>query len=134
MENAIKIAEVAGPAYIVLGLSFLVYAKSWQKIIVGWMKNHYTIIPIAIIQMVLGLIIIRMYNVWTWDIWLLVTLTGWIMFIKSAVYFLAPGFIIKWALSLKKLLPLISIGAVILVLWGLALTYYAYPTFFQSLI
>jgi hypothetical protein len=134
MENAIKIAEVAGPVYIVIGLSLLIYTKSWQKIITGWLKNHYTLIPLAMIQMVLGIIVIRMYNVWTWDIWLLVTLLGWIMLAKSVVYFLAPGFIIKWSLSMKKSIPLLAIGAVIVTLWGLALTYYAYQAFFQSLI
>lgn len=134
MENAVKVAEVAGPVYMVIGLSFLIYLKPWQTIITSWLKNHYTMLPLALVQLVLGIIIIRMYNVWTWDVWLLVTVSGWAMLVKSVVYFLAPGPMIKWALSLRKSRVLIASSAVLLIVWGGVMGYYAYYPLIQTLV
>ncbi|MFA7686099.1 MAG: hypothetical protein WCX95_04855 [Candidatus Gracilibacteria bacterium] len=124
--NAIKVAEVVGPVFLVLGLSFLLYLKTWQKIMGSWLKNHYELIPLFIVQLVAGIIIVRMYSVWEWNIWLLVTLSGWTMIIKSVTYFLIPGGVTKWALSLKKLTSLLALSSLLLTLWGGVLSYYAY--------
>jgi hypothetical protein len=124
--NAIKVAEVVGPVFLTLGLSFLLYMKTWQKIMSSWLKNHYDLIPLFVVQLVAGIMIVRMYSSWEWNIWLLVTLSGWIMIVKSVTYFLIPGAVIKWALSLKKITPLLALGSLVLILWGGILSYYAY--------
>ena len=126
--NALMIAEIAGPVFVVLGLSFLLYAKVWQKIIDGWLRSHYAMIPVALLQLVLGIVVVRIYNVWTLDIGLLVTLIGWIMILKSVVFFLAPGQIVKWALKMKKMPALLALSSLILIAWGGILGYFAYFT------
>ena len=124
--NAIKIAAVVGPVFFVLGLSLLMYMKTWQKIMTSWLKNHYSLLTLMFFMLPLGIICVRMYNVWEWNVWLLVTLAGWSMIIKSVAYLIVPGPIIKWALTLGKIDPLLALSSLLLTIWGGVLSYYAY--------
>ena len=76
--------------------------------------------------MILGLIIIRMYNVWEFNVWLLVTLIGWIAFIKGAFYMLMPEVVIKSSLAMKNNLALMYVGGVVALVMGAVLGYHAY--------
>jgi hypothetical protein len=126
MENAVKVAAVMGPVMVVLGLSILIYVKSWQKLFDGWLKNHYQMITLLMFMLVVGIISVRMYNVWTLDVWLLVTLGGWSLILKSAAALLLPGAVTKWSLSMAKNTPLMILGALIILAWGGVLSYYTY--------
>ena len=128
MENAVKVASVMGPVMVVMGLSILLYPKTWKKVTEGWLKNHYQMIPMAIITLVMGIIAVKMYNVWTKDIWVLVTIGGWAMIVKSVFYFLAPGVVIKWAMTFGKHTWLLVLDSLILLAWGGVLSYYTYFT------
>lgn len=124
--NAIEAAAVIGPVFLVIGLSFLIYMNTWQKVMASWLKNHYELIAFLLMEFTCGIIVVNMYNVWEWNIWLLVTLAGWAMIFEPLVYFLFPGPMIKWALSLKKMIPLLALSSLALILWGGTLSYYAY--------
>lgn len=126
MENAVSLAAVMGPVYVVVGLSVLLYAKSWRALMDEWERNHYTLFPLMFIYIVLGLIAIRMYNVWEWNIWLIVTLVGWILFLKGVFYFIAPGSWIKATLKLKSTMALLYVGGVVAIILGGVLSYYVY--------
>lgn len=126
MENAVKVAAVMGPVMVVLALSMLLYVKAWKKLYDGWMKNHYQMVVLVMFMLVVGIISVRMYNVWTLDVWLLVTLGGWALILKSVCYMLLPGAVIKWSLSMAKHTFLLVLGALVLLAWGGVLSYYTY--------
>ena len=73
---------------------------------------------------ILGLIIINMYNVWEWNIWLIVTICGWSAFLKSVVYFLLPGS--TWRALLKMGKNMIYLGGLVASVVGAILSYYVY--------
>ncbi len=104
------LAQIVGPAHLVLGLSMLLYATTWKKVIDGFNKDHLGLISLMITHLILGLVIVNTYNVWdkTWMV--VVTITGWAMLIKGAAYFLLPGSVTKD--MLKKLGSVSSIKAV----------------------
>lgn len=91
MSNQILLGAIIGPFYIVLGLSILLYSKTWKKIAADWTKNHLSLIGMMMFTLIFGLTLINLYNVWEWNIYLLVTLSGWAAFLKGAAYFLLPG-------------------------------------------
>lgn len=126
MENALTLSLVMGPMYLVMGLSLLLYAKAWRKLMETWEKDHLSLFPLMFVMGVLGLIVIYMYNVWEWNVWLIVTLVGWILFIKSVGYFLLPGSVLKPLLKLGQNIPLLYVGGVAAVVIGAVLSYYAY--------
>ena len=121
------IAMILGPIYLVLGLSLLLYPKPWQSVIKKYQKDHLSLLPLMAMNGVLGLIVVNMYNVWEWNLWLLVTISGWAMLLKFVVYFILPGSVIKDALKWgQNNQGLLLLEAVIVAVAGAALTYYTY--------
>lgn len=126
MTNALALAQVMGPVFAMLGLSCLLYMNAWHKLLAKFEEDHLGLFTIMFMYAILGAIAVNMYNVWAWNVWLLVTLTGWTLVVKSVFYFLMPGNFIKKALALKKKPAVIYLGGVIGVVLGGILTYYAY--------
>ena len=122
----IEIAKVMGPAYLTVGLSLLLYGGAWQKIVAKWEKDHFAMFPLAVMQIVLGLIVIGMHNVWEANVWVLVTLSGWIMLAKGVIYFIAPGYVIKSAMKMGKNKALVYFSGLFATVMGAVLCYYSY--------
>ena len=120
------LAGVLGPLYLIVGLSGLLHSKGWKTLIDKWQKDHLVIFPLMFMYVVGGLIIVNMNNVWEWNLWLVVTLTGWVMLVKGAFYFLAPPSVIASAFEMKKNTALMYLGTVIAIVIGAALTYQVY--------
>ncbi|MBU1018327.1 hypothetical protein KKA33_04875 [Patescibacteria group bacterium] len=128
MEKALILAAIIGPYYLIFGLSLLMYAGQWKKVVEGYEKNHFAWLPLAVIALILGLVIVNMHNVWEWNLYVVITLTGWIALLKSVFYLLAPGNWIKRAMKCKLIRQegfLYFWGALLTVL-GVLLTYNAY--------
>lgn len=126
MGNAQALASVLGPIYLMLGLSILLYVKSWQKLYKEWSGNHFGLFPLMFLITVFGLVVIQFYNVWEWNVWLLVTLSGWGMFLKGLFYFLFPGSWIKGALKMGQNVSWLYFGGLFAAVWGAVMGYYAY--------
>ncbi len=125
MDNASMLARIIGPMYLVLGLSVLFYAKSWLRLVDKFEKDHYQLFSFSLLSLILGLIFINIYNVWAWNLWLLITLTGWGFFIKGLFFFLAPE---KWITGVMKMKSSswIYFGAIVMLIAGFFLSYASY--------
>ena len=126
MENAMMIAAIVGPLYLIIGLSVLFYGKAWQKLIDGWQDDHLSLFPLMFFYIVFGLFIVNTYNVWEWNVWLLVTLTGWMMLVKGTLYMLMPGSVTASLLDMKGKGAMLYIAGLVCALIGAVLSYYAY--------
>ena len=120
------LAGIMGPVYILLGLSLLLHADAWQKLMESWKKDHFGLFAMMFMYAILGMICVRMYNVWEWNVWLLVTITGWGMLLKSVFYLLMPGSVTKSVLGMKKSVGMLYFSGLIVLAMGAALTYYTY--------
>ncbi len=126
MENALSIAAVMGPIYLVMGLSVLFYVPAWLKMVKGWADNHYLLISWSFTSMVMGLIVINLYNVWAWNVWLIVTVTGWALFLKPVFYLLVPGDWTKKCIHHCANANWMYFWSLVMIVIGAALSYYAY--------
>jgi len=102
MSDQMLLGAIVGPMYLVLGLSLLLYAGVWKKIADEWGKNHLPMMTMMAFNMIFGLVIINLHNVWEWSPYVIITVTGWGAFLKAVVYFLVPGD------SLKKMLKMLN--------------------------
>ena len=93
MENAMAIAYVAAPMYLIMGLSVMLYAKQWQKIMNNWSKDHLQIFPLMFLYPILGMIVIGMHNVWEWNWRVVVTIVGYLSLLKGIMNLFYP----EWA-------------------------------------
>ena len=128
MEKALMLAAIIGPFYLILGLSLLLYTKQWQKIFVEYAKNHFLMIVNMFMALIIGLIIINIYNVWAWNLYVVITITGWGALVKGVFYFLAPS---SWIIGVLKSKMYRSEGCLyfsgaLLTVFGVLLSYNAY--------
>lgn len=103
MQKEVVLAGIIGPIYLIYGLSVLIYAKQWRKVVASFEKDHFAFLPMAMICLIFGLILVNAYNIWDWNAFLIITLTGWALLAKGAFYFLAPGTWIKAIMRWKML-------------------------------
>ena len=69
-----------------------------------------------------------MYNVWAWDLYVIITITGWGALLKGVFYFLAPSSWIQGVLSssMYKSVGFLYFWGALLTVFGLLLSYNAY--------
>ncbi len=128
MEKGLILAGIIGPIYFFYGLSFLLYPNQWKRLIQECLKNHFGMQASMFMALLLGLIIINAYNVWEWNLLIIITLTGWLFLLKGVFYLLAPEYWIKKVLKHKCYQDkgwLYCWGAVMTIL-GILLSYSAY--------
>jgi len=130
MQNAILLSAIIGPVFLVYGLSMLLYVKQWQKIMQEWQKNHFLWLPFGVMSLILGLIVVNMYNVWEWSFNVVITITGWYMLIKSIFYFLAPEKWIKKIMGCKCCTSFfcLYLCGIVMTILGILLSYDIYLT------
>jgi len=134
MENTVFLVSVLGPIFLVTSLSVLLYSKTWQKVIEGWMKNHFTLLPLVYMELIFGTFIVYVHNAWTWELpTLFVTILGWQMIIESIFYFILPGEWIKWALKVSKNETVLGVSGILGLAIGLYFCYLAYFPAIQGL-
>ena len=91
MSDQMLLGAVIGPMYLVLGLSLLLYSNVWKKITENYGKDHWSMLGIMFFNLIFGLFVINLHNVWEWSPYVIITITGWGAFVKAVIYFLAPG-------------------------------------------
>ncbi len=123
METSTLLASILGPIYLVFGFSLLIHQKSWQQLIEKYAKDHFQLFPLALFDLFLGLFLVRLHNVWDWNLNLLITISGWAIFLKGVFYFLAPDNWILPVLKLKKSKEMMAFGGVVALLMGVALLF-----------
>ena len=128
MEKTQLLAAIIGPFYVVFGLSFLLYVKQWKKLMSDYADNHFLLFINMTVALVVGLILVNIYNVWEWSIYVVITITGWGAILKGAFYFLAPA---SWTKTTLKSTWVRSngflyAGSLIMLVFGGWLSYAAY--------
>ncbi|MBI2742316.1 MAG: hypothetical protein HYX48_00160 [Chlamydiales bacterium] len=77
----------------------------------------------GVMNVLLGLVIISMYNVWMWQPALLVTVLGWFLLLRGVSCLFFPHFCMKCSASDKCGMKVLC---AIPLVWGLALCWFAY--------
>lgn len=126
MEDVMFIASILGPLFVVMGLSLLMYMKAWEKVVAAFQKDHYSMMPIAILNLLLGLWIVNTYSVWDSSVYVLVTFTGWAALVKGVFYMLAPGDWTKTMMKTFNMKAWFIIGGLFMVVAGGLLSHAVY--------
>ncbi len=84
------VQAVVAPAFLLIGLSHLVQPQLWVRFFELVKQTGIAALIIPMYTLPIGLVLIVGHNVWVWGWPLLLTLAGWLMTIKCAVYLLVP--------------------------------------------
>ena len=120
------LASIMGPVYLVLGLSILMYNKQWTKLFTIWTKDHFSLFPLMILYIVVGLLSVQMYSVWALNVWVIVTLIGWLILLKGVAFFLVPEKALKAMMNFKNKRGVLYLASLVAILIGATLTYSVY--------
>ena len=126
MDQALTLALYMGPVYLMLGLSILLYAKTWSHLFGKWAEDHLSLFTLMLLEGILGVYLINAYNVWEWNLGLIVTVTGWWLAVESVFYFIVPGNPIKKCLTFCKQIEIVYLMGAVFAVVGAVLTYYSY--------
>lgn len=126
MELSLYLAQLMSVALVVVGLALLLRSDHYVKAYKSWMKNEGLMLLTAMLTLVVGLAIVLVHNVWvsSWEV--LITIVGWGAVLKGVVLLLLPKEMEKLVNSLMKTKWLLPLGAVIWIVGGLYLGYYAW--------
>ncbi len=123
MFNPIEISRVFGPLLIIMGVWSLLYQNNVKKVSEAFKKNvaiHYLG---ALINLIIGLLVIYSSPNWGFHLTVLVTILGWVFFLKGLIFFILPNFFIK-IFSQKKSVYMLS--GLISIIWGLAFVWFTF--------
>jgi hypothetical protein len=74
----------------ILGLSYMFQAEIWIRLFKDAMANTHKYYTLYLLILLTGLVVVTEHNRWSLDWNVFITFFGWVMVIKSAVFFIAP--------------------------------------------
>jgi hypothetical protein len=88
--NPITIQAVFAPAFLLMGLSHVVQPLLWIRFFEVLRQTGLAAFIIPIYTLPFALVLVVGHNLWAWDWPLFLTVAGWGMTIKCALYLLVP--------------------------------------------
>jgi len=126
METAVFIARIIGPCCIIVGIGLFLNHGLYVKFMEDFLKSDALVFMSGVLSLVIGLMIINSYNVWTANWKVLITLFGWIALLKGIWLCVFPKNISSFIDIYTKNTVLLKIHSIIAILFGLYLSYVAY--------
>ncbi len=121
--DTIIIAQILGIFFAVLGVSLIFNSKGVKTAIEASVENKGILLLWGILALLIGAVIIIFNNVWTSGMPLLVTILGWLAFVKGVFILIfsdAAGSLYR---KFNKSNMLVFVGVVVLIV-GLVLLYW----------
>lgn len=123
MDNAIFLAGIFGPLLAIIGFWMLAFSENFSKVIMSMKSTPGAFYLSGVLNLLLGIIIISMFDEWSWEPSLLMTLVGWVLLFRGAAVLFIPHVVIKWTMT--DITTMKAMG-VLPFIWGLALCWFAF--------
>lgn len=123
MAAAIHLARIFGPLLLIIGIWCLFYRHKVMQAAKGFTTTPTTMYLFGIVNLLVGLTIVTMFNHWVWDLTLLVTLLGWFLLVRGVCALYWPEAVIKSQLCSDGC---ITVWGIIWIVWGFFLTWLGY--------
>ncbi len=76
---------------LIMGGSLLLQGQAWVGLARTWLNDPMHYMPSVYLYLLFGLFIVFTHNDWSMKPGLIITLTGWLLVIKSSIYMLMPN-------------------------------------------
>lgn len=108
MELSIFLAKIIAIVYAAFGVSVLAGQVTMKKILKSFSESTALVLFTGMVAVVVGMLIVRSHNIWTYDWTVVITIIGWIAIVKGVAVLMLPETFIKLAKAVK--LPSVFIG------------------------
>jgi uncharacterized protein YjeT (DUF2065 family) len=118
------VAHVVSAVMLVLGVSYIVRTREWIRVSREVIEAPHRFMVVALVLLAMGVAVISVHNRWVPAWPLAITLTGWLLAVKGALFLVFPQIATKYARWPEATLRTASraVGAVLAVV-GAVLTY-----------
>lgn len=97
METSVFFGLFFGLIGIFTALSVVVNGYDYNKVIGDIEHNHISLLIMATMQLLLGLLVLILHPIYEFSWEIVITLTGWMLLLKSASLFLLPANVLSLA-------------------------------------
>ena len=123
METSIFIARIFGLCYLILGAGLLFNRKTFQQIMEDFCKNTASVFYGGVFALVIGVVIILTHNVWVANWTVIITIIGWLAFIKGIWIIVFPNTVSKFMQAYQKNQNLLMVHGIAALIFGAVLTF-----------
>jgi uncharacterized protein YjeT (DUF2065 family) len=126
METSLLLAKLIGAPYFIIGLAFIFNSKYYQKIYKEIVESPAFLFAGGVVAIILGIVIILFHNVWDFTWPLIITIFGWIAFLKGIFLLLFPRIAAKFAKKHLEKRGIIIFGGLVALIVGFILVYFGF--------
>jgi len=118
MDLTIFLTQVIGLYLILIGVIFLARRKVMMAVMADIIKNKPLIYVVAILELLAGLALVVGHNVWAWDIFVVITIVGWLMVVEALIYLILPYSLISKIFKKINTPSVYIVGGILSVILG----------------
>lgn len=121
MQNAAMwLASIFGPFLVILGLWMLLYCDQYMKVLGGIKGSAGLFYMNSVFNLLIGFTVLSQYDLWGWNLLVLVTLLGWVMVIRGVMGLFVPQLLMDILMGKHGFAKIMGI---IPLVWGVFLSY-----------
>jgi len=122
METAMSISGIFGPYLLIMGLWMFIQRKNCVKICDSIRKTPAGIHCMGWSSLLIGLVLINLFNVWESNVLVLITLLGWAYLVRAFVILFVPQVYLKMEMHENTC---INLAGIVRIVWGIILCWVA---------
>jgi hypothetical protein len=126
MLTSTFIAKLMGPILLAVAIAILIDQKAMRAMAKEFLGSRALIFIFGIVDLLLGLVLVLVHNVWVMDWRVIITLIGWISIVRGLVRILFAPWIVKNAPGLLRKQGLLMTISIVMLTLGAVLSYYGY--------
>jgi hypothetical protein len=123
MDNAVWLASIFGPFMIIVGLWMLLYSDNVVKVFASVRNTPSAFYLGGIMNLIVGLTVLSIFQDWAWDLTLFVTLLGWVMLVRGVLVLYVPQLVIRLTMTNVHYMRWMGFVPVV---WGVLLCWLAF--------
>ena len=126
MGTSLFIAKILGLYYLVMGVGFLFNRRVFQQVMEDFCKNAAVVLYGGLLALAIGIAIILKHNIWVANWTVIITIIGWLAFVKGVWLIIFPSTVFKFMQVYQKSKNLMLIQALIALILGAILTFFGF--------
>lgn len=123
MESSLFLAQLIGLYLLLIGAIMTLRRRFFIVVVKEFIENRTMRVIIPIIELVAGLALVLLHNVWVMGYEVVITIFGWLMVAESFFYLAAPEKMVKKFMLFFNKRKVYLVGGVLSVLLGAYLMY-----------
>ncbi|WP_420421615.1 hypothetical protein [Simkania sp.] len=123
MATPVGLAAIFGPILLIIGVWTLLYQENVKKMSESIKKTPGIMYIGGVINLIIGLTVINISPQWQLELSVLVTIFGWVCFLRGLIIFFLPNLMTKVSKAQTNTFLFFGLLSVV---WGLALCWLAY--------